>query len=208
MPTPSCNEACCRRPQASSEHAGKTAVIGLGPVGETSWGWQQCGSGGKLKEGLAYSMALRQLLAVLALVWLWVAEAFAQGCFLPQNFPALLQCRRLEKSNVPLLLAPQSLCSNPLPNSRSELFCVFMLFHSWYLWLLVGLGSKREWRDPFIVSWCLVPLWLCTVGTAVISARWCFQSPLVKQAFHWHYRVCVFGFFLKALAHFPRQMFL
>lgn len=117
--------------------------------------------------------------------------------FLPQSFPVLLPCRRLEKSNIPLLPAPQSLCFNPLPNSRSEWFCVFMLFHSWYLRLLVGLGSKREWRDPFIKCFLVfaATLALHSWHSSAICSVVFSESPVLKEAFRWYYRVCVFCFF-------------
>lgn len=50
------------------------------------WIWE------KTEGGSGYSMALKQLHAVLVLVWLRVVEVFARGWVLPQSFLMLLQC--------------------------------------------------------------------------------------------------------------------
>lgn len=102
-----------------------------------------------------------------------------------------------KRATFPPLLAPQSLCSNPLPKSRKwTSFCFYCCFIQGIWGFQLG-WAVRENEEilSLSVSWCLLPLWLCTVGTAVISAPRCSQAPWLKQAFRWHSRACVFVFF-------------
>lgn len=71
-----------------------------------------------------------------------------------------------------------------------------MLFHSWYLGFLVSLGSRRWCRDPFIGCFLVYVATLALHswhGTNICSVMFS-ESPLLKQAFHWLYRLffCLF----------------
>lgn len=63
-----CSQVWCRWPQVSSQHAGKTTEVGQSPTGEISWGWQQHGSEGKWREGLATA-------------WLWSSSSMQFWCW-------------------------------------------------------------------------------------------------------------------------------
>lgn len=119
-----------------------------------------------------------------------------KAAFCPRAFQHLHRAGSWKRASFPQPPAPQSL-SAPLCQVLGESGWAFVLLRSRHLRLSVGLGSKKEWRDPFIK--CFLVFAATSALHGWHSSNICLmafsESPLLKQAFHWHHRVVV-GFFL------------
>lgn len=187
-------------PQASPELAAKSCSDSVG----SCWGHilrrAAVGMWEKTEGGFGYSVAPRQLRAVLALSWLWVRSwgTCTRLNFAPQ-FPA-----PGKEQLAPLTGSPKPLLQPSAKVQKVNSFLVLCCFtHGIWGFQLGWAVRGNEEILSLSVFWCLLPLWLCTVGTAVISAPRCSQAPLLKQAFRWHSRACVFVF-LKRTGSFPK----
>lgn len=140
--TPSCDGVC---PRQALSLLLKALLIDWGPAG----GYPEAGSSGDLGEhwgkvsGQHGPRAAPSSSGTILLVNEELRHLLKAG-FCPRISSTWK--RATSPHHWLLKVSAPALCQSP----ERELLFVFVLFHSCYLRLAVGLGSKRGWRDPFI----------------------------------------------------------